>query len=89
MIFLRFPDEQAFTDATAAHRDEDGNLTISLDVIGTIYEGGEYDNEGNVIEPPTQIPGWHVNMLGDVPAGFAPYVIKRPNSPHRIFAGHN
>lgn len=87
MIFLRFPTEQAFTDATATHRDEDGNLTISLDVIGLIFEGGEYDDEGNVITPPTQLEGYHVNAV-EIPEDWQEYVIDRPKNPHRIFAGH-
>lgn len=87
MIFLRFPDEQAFTDVTAAHRDEDGSLTINLDVIGLIFEGGEYGDEGEVITPPVAIEGYHVNAL-EIPDDWHGYVIDRPGNPYRIFAGH-
>ena len=89
MIFLRFPDEQAYLTAVAPYTDEEGGINIpNLDVIGIIYEGGEYDDEGNVITPPTPKPGYHVNLVGGVPAGWEPYEIPRPNKPHRIFSGH-
>lgn len=88
MIFLRFPNKAAFLAAAAAYTDDEGNVSLAnLDVIGTIYEGGEYDDEGNVVTPPTQLPGYHVNMLGPVPAEFRPFVIKPPRSPMRVFAG--
>ena len=87
MIFLRFPDSETFQ--SLAPTDDEGNITVpNIDVIGTIYEGGEYDEEGNVITPPVAIPGYHVNMLGEAPEAWQPYVIERPNHPHRIFAGH-
>lgn len=85
-IFLRFPNEATFLAAAASYTVE-GNINIpNLDIIGVIYEGGEWDSEGNVITPPTQIPGYHVNMLGDVPPEFQPYVIERPDHPYREFA---
>lgn len=88
MIFLRFPDEQTYLDAIAPHCDEEGYITPpNIDVIGTIVEGGEYDDEGKVIEPPTALEGWHVNAI-EIPGDWQPYVIDRPNKPYRIFAGH-
>ena len=88
MIFLRFPNEQTFLDAIAPYLDDEGNLTLpNIDVIGTIYEGGTCDDEGNVIEPPVALYGWHVNATG-VPDDWREYVIDRPGRPHRIFAGH-
>lgn len=84
-IFLRFPDEATFL--SLAPTDEEGNLAVpNVDVIGLIYEGGEYDEDGEVVTPPTAIPGWHVNMLGEVPEAWQLYVIPEPENPHRIFA---
>jgi hypothetical protein len=71
MNCYRFPDESTFLALAAAEgltaTDEDGNErlitnshTHSLDPIGTIYEGGIYDAQGNVITPPTPISGYHV-----------------------------
>lgn len=33
---------------------------MSIDIIGTIYTAGEYDEEGSVIVAPEPLPGWHV-----------------------------
>lgn len=86
MIFLRFPNEATFLAAAASYTVE-GNINIpNLDIIGTIYEGGEWDEEGNVITPPTQLPGYHVNMIGPTPEGFRPFVIRRPKKPYRVFS---
>jgi len=34
----------------------------NIDTIGTITEGGEYDEEGNVLVEPTVLEGFHVNV---------------------------
>jgi hypothetical protein len=95
--FIRFPDEPtgmaALEAAGFTGTDEDGNTTIltashdwALDVIGAISIGGEYDDEGEVIEPPTLLDGWHVNLAGELPEGWEDYVVY-PGNPVRIFAG--
>ena len=60
--------------------------THSLDEIGIIYEGGTYDAEGEVITPPTALPGWHVNTLGIAPEAWDSHLII-VNSASRIFFG--
>ena len=88
MIFLRFPNKATFLAAVAPYTDDEGNVSLAnLDVIGTIYEGGEYDDEGNVVTPPTALPGYHVNLAGEVPHELKSFVIKPPRSPVRVFAG--
>jgi hypothetical protein len=57
----------------------------ALDIIGPIYVGGSWDAEGIVIEPPTLLPGWHVNHLGQLPEGWDAYVVV-PRTPRRVFA---
>ncbi len=57
----------------------------AIDVVGTITEGGEWDEEGNELVAPTVLTGWHVNYLGDLPEGWESYEVK-PSSPHRVFA---
>jgi hypothetical protein len=52
-----FPNAETGMTAAAGLLNEDGELitashTHSLDVIGTITRGGEWDDEGNVITPP-------------------------------------
>lgn len=66
---------------------------VNLSSIGVISTGGEYAEDGTVITPPTEIPGWHVNIrlssplsaeqltaLGD--AVIAP----SPETPYRVWA---
>ena len=94
--FFRFPDEttgMAALDAAGfTTTDEDGTVQIltashayALDVVGSISIGGEYDEEGEVIEPPTLLDGWHVNYVGELPDGWEEYVV-RPEQPVRVFA---
>ena len=92
--YLRFPDEAtgmvALYDAglldsytseviTASH-------THAIDVIGPISIGGTYDPDtGDIITPPTLLPGWHVNFIGELPEEWEQYVVM-PEQPVRIFA---
>ena len=94
--FFRFTDEATWLTAAKAAgfmgTDEEGNEVLvqythdrAIDVIGTITEGGEWDEDGNEIVAPTAIAGWHVNYLGNLPEGWGDYEVS-PESPHRIFA---
>ena len=97
--FLRFPDEatgMAALDAAGfTTTDEDGATTVltashthALDVIGPIVEGGTYDPEtGEVLTPPTTLPGWHVNYIGELPEAWEQYVVA-PKRPRRVFAAY-
>ena len=73
-LYLKFTDEpQAqsvlYTEVPTAWDDE-GEPTewyeqpnyANIDTIGIIYEGGEWDAEGNVITEPAALDGWHVNV---------------------------
>ena len=55
----------------------------AIDVIGIISEGGKWDADGNEIEAPTVLSGWHINALGSLPDWKEFEVF--PNSPYRIF----
>jgi hypothetical protein len=94
--FFRFPDQAtgmaALEAAGFTTTDEDGNTTIltashthALDVVGLISIGGEYDDEGEVLVPPTLLDGWHLNYIGELPDGWEEYVV-RPEQPVRVFA---
>jgi hypothetical protein len=90
--FFRFPDEAAGTAAleAAGLLNEDGSFitashTHSLDVIGVITRGGEWDDEGNVITPPEVLDGWHVNYVGNLPDGWEAYAVF-PQNPVRVWA---
>jgi len=58
----------------------------AVDVIGVLYnDDGVYNEEGEVITPPTVMPGWHVNYLGTLPEGWEAFEVT-PEQPKRIFA---
>ena len=88
--FFRFPDEATGMAAleAAGLLTEDGEfITAShnhaLDVLGPIQRGGEWDDEtGEELTPPEVLPGWHVNLQGEVPDGWAQYAVT-PMSPVR------
>ena len=89
---FRFPDEATGTTAleTAGLLNEDGEFitashTHALDVIGVITRGGEWDKNGDVVAPFTELDGWHVNYVGDLPEGWEQYVVT-PEQPVRVFA---
>ena len=98
--FFRFTDEESWLTAARAAgfmttvSDEDGNETEQLqaythnhaiDVVGTITVGGEWDIDGNEIEAPTTLDGFHINYLGDLPEGWEAFEVK-PEQPYRVFA---
>lgn len=91
--YLRFPDAttgMAALDAAGLLDDDDAPLVAShthaLDVIGPISIGGTYDSEtGDVLTPPTVLPGWHVNYVGELPDDWEQYLVT-PEQPVRVFA---
>ena len=89
---FRWPDEATGMAALAAAGllTADGKYitashTHSLDVIGTISRGGEWDEEGNCLVPPTTLDGWHLNYNGDLPEGWEEYAVY-PANPVRVWA---
>jgi hypothetical protein len=94
-IFLRFPDEATFIALLPAHFERAGETgsplpqgITAISIIGSIYTGGAWDSDGNVVTPPTLVPGFHVNALGELPAEWASYALTpAPGSPVRVFGG--
>lgn len=74
--YLRFPDAdtgmKALDDAGLLDADQNP-ITAShghaLDVVGVI----------------TDLPGWHVNYIGELPADWAQFIVT-PEQPVRVFA---
>lgn len=58
----------------------------NIDTIGIIYEGGEWDAEGNVITEPVALDGWHVNVrvVDEDAEPLMPYSIV-PTTPRRVW----
>jgi len=95
--YLRFPDEATGMAAlgaagllmidpdTGEQRPILASHSHALDVIGPIYTGGSWDAEGIVIEPPTLLPGWHCNFIGELPDNWDAYLVE-PKLPKRVFA---
>ena len=98
--FFRFADEAAWLDAARAAgfmttvTDEEDNETEQLqaythsraiDVVGTITEGGEWDEDGTETVAPTTLDGFHVNYVGDLPDGWEAFEVI-PKKPYRVFA---
>jgi hypothetical protein len=89
----RFDSREQFRELAAAEGliNADGDLIVSshaysLDEVGTIYEGGEYGPDGEVITPPVALSGWHVNTIGLAPEAWDQYLVV-VNSPARVFLG--
>lgn len=96
-LYLRFPDEATFRatlDASFVQHGETGSpLPEGVDairIVGALYEGGTFDADGNVVTPPTQVPGFHVNVLttndgsGPLPAAWGAYQVF-PATPQGVF----
>jgi hypothetical protein len=97
--FLRFSDEaaaQTALETAGIYVPEIGNnpgyykqadIGWAFDPIGTISEGGVYDQEtGEELVAPTVLEGWHANYVGELPEGLEDYLVF-PENPVRKFAG--
>jgi hypothetical protein len=89
--YLKFSNENTATQLLeeAGFLDKDKNIiscthNYAIDVVGIITEGGEYDEEGNVITQPITLSGWHINYAGELPSDWEQYVVS-PEFPVRVF----
>lgn len=100
--YLKFASEQeafdVFKEAGYTTTDMNGREVIissthefCIDLIGTIYQGGEWEFQNGqiiIIEEPVAIPGYHANVRmihGDIADCLRPFIIDRPQTPYRIF----
>lgn len=73
----------------AGFLDKDKNIiscthNYSIDIVNTIVENGQYDEEGNVIIKPITLSGWHINYIGELPSNWEQYLVT-PENPVRVF----
>ena len=61
-------------------------MTITTDIIGTIYTPGTFDSEGEVLTAAVALPGYHVNTTEPVNQWAA--FERTPITPRRVFGGH-
>lgn len=66
---------------------------VNLSALGTVYQGGEWDANGDVVTPPAAIPGWHVNLRLERPLSAEEeavlsemLVAPDPATPYRVWA---
>jgi hypothetical protein len=93
MYCYRFPNKATFRTLASAEgllteNDEliTASHTFAIDEVGILTEGGSYDAEGEVIEAPIVLPGWHVNTQGLAPEAWDEFLII-VNSASRVFFG--
>jgi len=68
---------------------EERQIFRNTDFIGIIYEGGSWDEEGNEVDPPVALDGFHCNVRalpGESVDVLELYKIETPNSPERVWA---
>ena len=96
MKFLKFNTEAEAVAAFAQWATDDAPIpvyigTVAVDVMGVIHKptgSALQDADGNSYPEMAPIPGWHINLSGDVvPEGLEAFEIAAPTTPSRIFAG--
>ena len=68
---------------------EEQQLFRNTDILGIIYKGGSWDEEGNEVEAPVALEGFHCNVRalpGESTDTLELYKIETPNSPERVWA---
>lgn len=89
--FLKFSDEDEFLEAAdEAGLVRDGRarsrVGLELDVIGEIRKLVGYDKSEKPKALFESVPGFHVNLRGELPEAFGPFVIDAPATPFRVWA---
>ena len=89
--YLRFPTKQIAMQLLeeAGFLDKDKKIiycthNYSIDIVNTIVENGQYNEEGNTIIQPITLSGWHINYIGELPSNWEQYLVT-PETPVRVF----
>lgn len=87
-IFTKFNNKEIFDSLIFSYKDSEGNILIDgIDIVGYLYTDPVVDEEDNIVTPSIRKDGYHVNFLNEVPSNFRKYIIPRPETPSRVFAG--
>jgi hypothetical protein len=68
---------------------EEQQIFRNTDILGIIYKGGSWDEEGTEVDPPVALDGFHCNVRalpGESVDVLELYKIETPNSPERVWA---
>jgi hypothetical protein len=89
----KFPSRETFRTLAAAEGliNADGDLitsspTFAIFEAGVLFTKGVYNAEGELITPPVELPGYHVNTLVLAPEAWDPYLVI-VNSPEFVWQG--
>ena len=86
-LYTQVPVEWDDSDPTEPIAFEPRPNFANIDTIGIIYEGGEWDEEGNVITEPVALDGWHCNVRlvdGEDGSALEPFKVE-PEHPRRVW----
>ncbi len=94
MYCYRFPSQATFralaTDEGLINEDDElitASHEFAIKEIGILTTGGTADpTTGEVLTPPVQLPGWHVNTMGLAPEVWDQY-LTIVNTPSYVFLG--
>jgi hypothetical protein len=98
-LYLKFADEDEATSIlyteVPVEWDEDGEPIsfeprpnyANIDTLGTLYEGGEWDEDGKAIVEPVALDGWHVNvrLVDGEDAEILELFSVQPTQPRRVW----
>lgn len=87
--YLKFDDEAAALAALAmAGLTGKPDGTWAVDQVGTVYSDPVLEEDGEILEAPVALPGYHINVRmvsGALPEPLAPFRVF-PGTPARMFA---
>jgi hypothetical protein len=87
IAYLEFTDEDEARSILCDFYSAEFGWDLSIiDPVGILYNNDAvFDTQGNCITEPTPLVGWHMNLIGNLPASALAYELN-PAKPKRVFA---
>lgn len=84
-LYLRFDSEEQANELLYSEEMQPNYRNI--DTLGILYSDAVYDQEGNVIEEPEPLEGWHVNVRALAGEDIIPLLefTVEPKHPRRVW----